>query len=659
MSEEQTATVNITNHTGGMALIYLFHEITDEVLDHGRWVAATGETVGSLTVHYDTGAGSHLYDWWSVLVNVLDGPNAGFYVNVGGKYPPWIEYGLGHHNNNQTLTFAVSTSEFTIKLADGTETNGMKKIAPRTRISHVFVLMLENRSFDHMFAMSGIQGISAATLGNYNEYKNNQYLVQKGAPLSLPTDPGHEFHDTVEQLCGEGKQSDWKPGGPFPAINNSGFVANYATTKDELTGLPPQAAWGDVMRCFDTPTQLPVLQQLATEFAICDQWYSSLPGLTWPNRFFVHGASSSGMDKNPSNSQIKWWEVPGYGFQYQNGSIYDSLNRAGVPYRFYNDSGEHDLSIYSDHREKGSVFGAIPQVTSLKGVVLTTPNSLEHFASDLQGPYPVMYTFIEPHYGDVMNNTYEGGSSQHPMDDVYGGEHLLAAVYEAIRQSPYWESSVLIITYDEHGGLYDHLPPPAAVPPGDSNPPVNYNVNGFLFDRLGVRVPAVVVSPLIPKNSVDHTVYDHSSLPKTVETLFGLEPLTHRDEAAQDVVHLLSLPEPRTDCPSKLNNAAPMSTPARPTLSAEQQAAIAALPMPDEGNLAGALANLVKADVDLSGGTPEEIAAIKAKFESITTRGQAHAYALEVMEKVNRIKEERRLAMRSGPDLRASAPAGS
>jgi phospholipase C len=143
--------------------------------------------------------------------------------------------------------------------------------------------------------------------------------VQKGAPLSLPTDPGHEFHDTVEQLCGQGKQKDWKPGGPFPPINNSGFVANYATTKDELTGLPPKPAWGDVMSCFLTPTQLPVLYQLATEFAVCDRWHSSLPGLTWPNRFFVHGASSSGMDKNPSTSQILKWELPDQGFRYRTG----------------------------------------------------------------------------------------------------------------------------------------------------------------------------------------------------------------------------------------------------------------------------------------------------------------------------------------------------
>jgi len=398
------------------------------------------------------------------------------------------------------------------------------------------------------------------------------------------------------------------------------------------------------MCCFDTATQLPVLYQLATEFAVCDHWYSSLPGLTWPNRFFVHGASSSGMDKNPSSGQILKWEVPGFGFRYKNGSIYQALTRAGIPYRFYNDSGPGDLSAYSDDPQKGSVFGAIPQVSSLQGVLLTESNSLEHFGSDLQGPYPYPYTFIEPHYGDVRNNTYAGGSSQHPMDDVYGGEHLLKAVYEAIRASPYWESSVLIVTYDEHGGLYDHQPPPGAVPPGDDDPLNNYNQNGFGFNLLGVRVPAVVVSPLVPKNSVDHTVYDHSSIPKTVEAVLGLQHLTQRDAAANSVLHLLSLPVPRTDCPTQLNSPAPPSLSALPPMSPEQLAAYDALPVPEEGNLSGALANLVKAEIELSKGTAEEIAAIRASFEAITTRGQAHAYASAVMEKINLVRNGRQQA---------------
>jgi phospholipase C len=139
-------------------------------------------------------------------------------------------------------------------------------------------------------------------------------------------------------------------------------VANYATSTSEGTGSPPAIDYGDVMACFDTPRQLPVLYQLATEFAICDHWYSSLPGPTWPNRFFVHGASSSYLEDSPTKEEIVWWEVDG--FRYANGSIYDSLKKKHLRYRFYNDTTgwPHERSLYSDVPQLGSRFGAIPQV---------------------------------------------------------------------------------------------------------------------------------------------------------------------------------------------------------------------------------------------------------------------------------------------------------
>ena len=511
-----------------------------------------------------------------------------------------------------------------------------------TPLTHVFVVMLENRSFDSMFAMSGIKGITAATTKNSNSYNGKTYPVQKGAPLSLPTDPGHEFLDVVEQLGGEGAQ--WNPGGPYPQINNSGFVANYATTTSEDTGLPPEQDWGDVMACFNTPTQLPVLYQLATEFALCDQWYSSLPGMTWPNRFFVHGASSSGMDSNPSNLQTAGWELTG--FQYPNGSIYDALNKAVIPYRFYNDFKDdwldgYRLSLFSDDPSKGSKLGAVPQVTSLKGVNILDIYSLGQFASDLKGDYPYPYTFIEPHYGNVVDNTYEGGSSQHPMDNVYGGEHLLKFVYEAIRNSPYWDNSLLIITYDEHGGLYDSVAPGPATPPGDNPPPGNTTF-GFPFNLYGVRVPGILVSPLIPKGTVDHTLYDHTSVLKTVEELCGLKPLTKRDAAANSVLKTLSLKTPRTDCPTTLNVPTPGFMAARPPMTAEKRAELAARPLPDSGNLVNALRTLKKAEFELSGRTPAEIDAIHSNFNGIQTRGDAEEYVKSVWEKVRRAKEQRK-----------------
>jgi phospholipase C len=505
-------------------------------------------------------------------------------------------------------------------------------------IRNVFVVMLENHSFDNMFAMSGIPGIIHATTADANVYNGTVYNVQSGAPVSMPTDPGHEFPDVVEQLAGLGSSYPW--GGPYPAIQNSGFAANYATTTSEGP-TPPAADIGAIMACFITPAQLPVLYQLATQFAVCDQWFSSLPGPTWPNRFFVHGASSAGLDHSPTTLQMVEWETVD-GFTYPNGSIYDALNGAGIQWRLYNDSH----NIYSDDPYKGSEAGRIPQVSALNNVHLWDVHSLSDFASDLQGPYPYQYTFIEPNYGNVVNGTYEGGSSQHPMDDVAGGENLIAAVYEAIRNSPLWNASLLIITYDEHGGFYDSVAPGSTVPPDDGSS-LSLNQYGFLFDQLGVRVPAVVVSPWIVGGTVDHTVYDHSSVLATLERLFSdsttsLRPLTQRDGNANNVCHLLSMTTPRTDCPTSLSRPAKSRAVPRPPISAETQAAIDVEPLPESGNLPGFLRIMHKTEHALSSGRPQERAAIVEQFKTIRTRGQARAYISWVMQKVAAFKASRK-----------------
>jgi phospholipase C len=141
----------------------------------------------------------------------------------------------------------------------------------------------------------------------------------------MPTDPGHEFTDVVEQLAGPG--ATYPPFGKYPQINNSGFASNYATAKTEGP-TPPAADIGDIVKCFDTPSQLPVLQYLASQFVVCDQWFSSLPGPTWPNRFFLHGASSNGLDHSPTKEEMAERESV-KGFRYPNGSIFDAMNAAG------------------------------------------------------------------------------------------------------------------------------------------------------------------------------------------------------------------------------------------------------------------------------------------------------------------------------------------
>jgi phospholipase C len=538
--------------------------------------------------------------------------------NFGSIFLPitnwWIGGSSVSSSGQPQLVCQVSGQLVSLALSGTTQSFSLAllNVRPVSQIKNVFVLMLENHSFDNIFALSGIPNIRVATTEDSNSYSNTTYNVHTPAPASMVTDPGHEFQDVVVQLCGFNKS--YPSGGPYPAIDNSGFAANYATTTTEGPA-PPPGNIGDIMACFDTPTELPMIYKLATQFTVCDQWFSSLPGPTWPNRFFVHGASSAGLDHSPTSTQMAYWESTfSEGFIYPNGSIYDALNAAGISFGLYIDTS-------------GPTAGGIPQVSAVHNISYWDVGSLTSFVTALQSPnYPYQYTFIEPNYGDVTNGSYEGGSSQHPMDNVSGGEQLIQTVYEAIRNSSVWNNSLLIITYDEHGGFYDHYVPPSGPPP-DDNSPTTYNQWGFTFNQLGVRVPAVIVSPLIGAG-VDHTVYDHSSVLATVEAIFGLQPLTQRDNDANNLLQLIK-DTPRTDCPISLGRPAPV--PVRPPITPAQQLILDQQPLPERGNLGGFLAIMSKTEFEMSGGTEAERAAIKAKVQAIKTRGEARAYIESVM----------------------------
>ncbi len=459
-------------------------------------------------------------------------------------------------------------------------------------ITHVFVLMLENRSFDHMLGFSGISGEDAATgkpttingtnKSFLNTYQNIPYSAMTPADNIMAYDPGHEFQDVAEQLCGEG--ISYK-GGSYPAIHNNGFVANYAGTKSPGEGGATKN-FGDIMKCYASPSQLPVLTQLATTFAVCDNWFASLPGPTWPNRFFVHAATSGGLDHSPKTTELLKWSMIS-GFSFPGGSIYDQMNKYpgnNKGWRIY-----HGVNL--------PLVGAIAGVAALKGIQLSDTHSYENFASDIKGAYPWSYTFIEPNYGDIINNSYSGGQSQHPMDDVRRGEALIKSTYEAIRNSPLWLSSMLVITYDEHGGFCDHVAPPPAVAPGDTKPYDPFNDFGFDFKQYGVRVPAVIISPYTKKNIISHTLYDHASVPATLERMFGMPALTARDAAANDLTGLANLPKARTDAPVQLK------TVTAPT--ADEVAAAKAIQKPpdetgtvEEGNLPGFLHIVMKSHME-------------------------------------------------------------
>jgi phospholipase C len=425
------------------------------------------------------------------------------------------------------------------------------------RIEHVFVLMLENRSFDHMFGFSGITGVgidgNPAQINGSDPVRDTNVNPVNGTTVAVSTpaefalkdvddDPGHEFENTLVSLCGEGAVYNPVPGG-YPAITGSGFIENY---RDNGSATPER-----IMHCY-TRDQLPVLTTLAEEFAICDNWFSSLPGPTWPNRFFLLAATSGGLDGSPSKLDVVT-STTVEGYRFSNGNLFDLLDEYCIEWKIF-EGDEFPVSFALSGMNLNALQGRF--------------KDFDDFGSELaKSSFAPKFVFIEPKYGshsfDVTGpGDFTCGNSMHPLDDVTRGEKLVKTVYETIRNSPHWERSVLLVVFDEHGGFYDHVVPPPAVPPGDTIT-ASYVQNHFRFDQLGVRVPALVISPYVRKGVIDHTQYDHSSMPATVERLFGMKSLTNRDKAANDFLHLLSLETPRTDAPATLPDAAVNPDPLR------------------------------------------------------------------------------------------------
>lgn len=389
-------------------------------------------------------------------------------------------------------------------------------------VEHVVVLMLENRSFDCMLGRlyPDDPDFRGLTLKESNVYGSATIPVWNDPGMSPTTacipkpDPGEQFTDMNVQLFGSGAPS-------VPA-RMSGFATNYGSQKPSKDGIPRPR---DVLHYF-TPEQVPVISTLAKAFGVSDAWHASAPCQTWPNRFFAHTATALGHVDNHT------FPIP-----YPAESIFYRLEQAGKPWRVY--------------------FHDMPQSSLLRDIWIYAPfhfRGFHQFLADAHNGALPAYSFIEPRYfADLFLNNIE--NDEHPPANVLPGEQLIAAVYNAVRQSPCWKETLLIITYDEHGGCYDHVPPPAAVPPD------MHDEYGFDFSRYGVRVPAVIVSPYIPpgskirptSNAAGQTYpFDHTSIIATLRALFPtIGPnLTARDAAAPDLLDALSLPFPTNDGPA-------------------------------------------------------------------------------------------------------------
>jgi hypothetical protein len=300
---------------------------------------------------------------------------------------------------------------------------------------------------------------------------------------------------------------------------------------------------GRVMRCM-RPSEAPVLSALASSFALCTRWHCSVPGATWPNRNFAHAGTSDGT----VDIELGLYDNP---------TIFQRLQEAGRSWAIYRDAGSMAQVM---------AFGWLTddeQIGSWR--------RLEEFEDDVAGGRLATYSFLEPCHDGPRSNSQHPGNNDHGrtppaggLTDFERGENLLVDVYEALRANPaVFAKTLLVITYDEHGGLYDHVPPPTdAIEPEPFGAPrrswmprllgwiVEQPESRFRFTALGPRVPTIVVSPLVPA-TWDDTCYDHTAIPRTLRSLFAPEaaPLSAREAASPSFHGLASLDEPRSDLP--------------------------------------------------------------------------------------------------------------
>ena len=421
------------------------------------------------------------------------------------------------------------------------------------QIKHVIVVMLENRSFDNICGWlykpgttpQPSQFLPPSSAKEYDGLKSSYFnpvnplyfkgqlaktvrVFDQAASTTDPDpDPQETFSNVTYQLFGPETPS---ANATWP---NLGFLVNYANhvnatgrnghgDKDGPGPVPVK-----IMEPF-SPAQLPVISALAASFAVSDRYFCSVPSQTWPNRSFVHAGTSNGNVNNGHIPNPFDWDVR---------NIFNVLQDLGVDWRVYSDTD------------------VVPPLTRLMFPNLWTYSNGDHFhhfdtfKQDCASGNLAQYTFLEPSF--LVNP-----NDQHPPHDVIAGEKFLFDIWQAVSQSPAWFESLLIITYDEHGGTYDHVHPPfgAACPDAQSNP----GKEGFTFDRFGVRVPTVLVSPWIQAGTVFRsptaTPYDHTSLLATLRDWLPIpedKMLTSaRIAAAPTFEHVLTLQQARTDLPT-------------------------------------------------------------------------------------------------------------
>ena len=382
-----------------------------------------------------------------------------------------------------------------------------------SNIDHIVVLMLENRSFDHMLGYlslpptlggKGRTDVDGLTGNETNEDEEGvAFPVQRMQSYRMNGDPCHEWECVEEQLSN----------------NNGGFLINYGK---EVVNNP------EFIMHYFTGADAPVFDHLARDFTICDRWFSSLPGPTQPNRAYGLAGTSDGHKHNFTKKELIQFK----GFM--SPTVFEKLP-ANVSWQCYS----HDIS-------------ALRFFTKYRTAQIDQIDKIDRFFTDAAAGTLANVSWIDPDFGLAI---YVGPpNDDHPPHDMRHCQNLVSDVYNALLNGPKWAKTLLIITYDEHGGFYDHVSPRQFTPADDNQE----------FAKYGVRVPAFVISPWVGKQAAfgsndhglghDKVVFDHTSILRTILRRFASDgngnvpAMTARVNAANDLGALLTEQQPRTDC---------------------------------------------------------------------------------------------------------------
>jgi len=368
------------------------------------------------------------------------------------------------------------------------------------QFDHLVVVMMENHSFDNAIGV----------LGRGDGFT----IAADGSPTATnPDGHGGLVHafamPTPCQLPNQPTQTWNASHQQYDDGTNEGFVVS---------------ASGPVAMGYFTAKDLPFSYSLAGTFPIADRWFCSVLAQTFPNRRYLLAGTSLGLIDDSLLMTLP-----------PNGTILQQLERHGISWRDYS-SNVPGIGVWP---------GLLSQPAMTRGIV-----SIESFFRDCAAGTLPSCSFVDPNFSTT--------SEENPQD-VQFGDAFLAKVVNAVMAGPKWSKTLLIWTYDEHGGYFDHVPPPSAPEP-DEVPPalVAGDVPGS-FNRFGFRVPSGVVSPFAKEDFVSHTVYDHTSILKLIETKWNLPALTRRDAAANSPLDMVDF-----DAPPAFAHPPRLSAPANP-----------------------------------------------------------------------------------------------